>query len=86
MFEECITLQDLNKSRMEAVKSGIDCKIVNAAYNNRRKEIMVYSKPYKVIDIHRAPSVNIEPVVYIPYIGNSNTPGTIEITPEGVKC
>lgn len=86
MFEECKNLQDLNKSRMEAVKAGEDSRIVNAAYNAKRKEIMTANKPYKVISVHRAPTTNIQPVIYLPYLGQSDSPATIEIVPTGIKC
>lgn len=86
MFSNCNNLQELNRKRMEAIKAGEDSRLINSMYNARRKEIMVCDRPYNSIVIHRAKTEDIQPVMYLPYVGQASKKNTIEITNQGIKC
>lgn len=86
MFESCNTLQELNKARSDAIRSGMRPQEVNSAYNAKRKEVMLVNPAFKQINIIRPDQSQVQPVMYLPYAGQSGKTNTITITGKGVLC
>lgn len=85
MFENCMSLKELNMARVQACAEGTPIVEVNNAYNQRKKELMASSVSFT--RVNTVPVTINKPEGYIAtlvYRGQSTKPGVIEITKEGV--
>lgn len=82
MFKDCESLRQLNAKRAE-LSLTVDLPTLNAAYNQRRTEILNSRATYmKLTPVY----VTVEPPVKysgIPIAGRSNRANTIELTATG---
>lgn len=85
MFEECKTLTELNQARVQKCSEGVPIVEVNNAYNNRKKELLSSNISFKRINTVPVKVPVIEHCfARLVFAGESDIPGLIRITPEGV--
>lgn len=87
MFEECTTLLDLNKSRIDLVRSNPDKLMeINSQYQARRKQIVSAQPAYTRLKPMR-PNIEDNPLIMaIPYAGAGTESLTLRYTQKGFTC
>lgn len=87
MFENCNTLLDLNKARLEAIKKNPDnLMTINSEYQKRRKDVLTSQPTYKSLKPMRPNVVQHPRIMGIPYGGPSDEELTIKYTQKGFVC
>lgn len=84
MFDEYVTLADLNAARIRAVRDGCDIVEVNNAYNQRRAVIIGMRKAIKPIIFVQTPAGQEQKYTYLNVLGNSDRPDLIKVLPDGI--
>lgn len=85
MFENCMSLKELNMARVQACSSGVPIVEVNNAYNNRKKELLASNVVFTQVNV--IPVKITKPDCYtatLVYRGQSRRLGVIDITKDGV--
>lgn len=87
MFENCSTLLDLNKARIEAVREDRSkLEIINREYQDRRKQLVAATPKYVQLKPMRPQVENRQPIMGIPYAGASEKELTLTYTKRGFTC
>ena len=87
MFDNCTTLLDLNKARLDAIRDDRDnLAEINKEYQRVRKLIVEAQPKYMKLKARR-PNVTQNPlVVGIPYAGPCDEELTLKYTKKGFVC
>lgn len=84
MFEHCITLADLNRTRAELIKQGKSPKEVNSVYNAVKVAIMSQRVERVSIPIFKPQSKEYLMYTAMPLIGMAEDSNNLEFTDKGV--
>lgn len=85
MFEQCLTLAELNAARIKATTTTSVTE-VNNAYNKRRTEILNLFTGYKKLQLIPLEIPITDLLSFLPYQGPASVPGHIEWTSTGFKA
>ena len=83
MFEDCVTLAQLNQARVVAA-GEYDIVEVNNAYNQQRQKILRSRPIFTPMTMKKVPTIEQQMTVSLIYKGTSSRPGVIEIKSDGV--
>lgn len=84
MFEDIVTLRDLNAARVQAAGAeDADLIAINNAYNEARQRIVSGKVSYKRCQLIKVLARPVEQHCSLPIAGQSTEYGTIQITAKG---